>query len=158
MITDIRWDFPDIRKRKKYRIAYYNRVKQCTAVIRNSRGLFNNIRQIKQIHGVNQFIIMRSGTKFLLCSTYRPEWTDVDYWTRLNHVIGRGYQINQDIILTGDMNYDVFTSHNNKLIDTMNLLNLTNVIEKPTRVTDHSSTLLDPIIISDSILFSFIMS
>jgi hypothetical protein len=53
------------------------------------------------------------------------------------------------------MNYDVFTSHNNKLIDTMNLLNLTNVIEKPTRVTDHSSTLLDPIIISDSILFSF---
>jgi hypothetical protein len=29
---------------------------------------------------------------------------------------------------------------NNKLIDTMNLFNLTNVIEKPTRVTEHSST------------------
>jgi hypothetical protein len=29
-------------------------------VLRNSRGLFNNIRKIKQIHGVNQFIIMRS--------------------------------------------------------------------------------------------------
>jgi hypothetical protein len=37
----------------------------------------------------------------------------------------------------------------------MNLLNLTNVIEKPTRVTEHSSTLLDPIIISDSIHYSF---
>jgi hypothetical protein len=37
----------------------------------------------------------------------------------------------------------------------MNLFNLTNVIEKPTRVTEHSSTLLDPIIISDSVHYSF---
>jgi hypothetical protein len=83
--------------------------------------------------------------------TYRPEWTDADYWTRLNHAIGMVYQINQNIILTGDLNSDLFTSHNNKLIDTINLSNLTNVIEKPTRVTEHSSTLLDPIIICDSI-------
>jgi hypothetical protein len=66
-----------------------------------------------------------------------------------------GYQINQSIILTGDLNSDLFTSHNNKLIDTMNLFNFTNVIEKPTRVTEHSTTLLDPIIISDSIHYSF---
>ena len=99
--------------------------------------------------------IQGKGTTFLLCSTYRPEWTDADYWTRLNHAIGMGYQINQNIILTGDLNSDLFTSHNNKLIDTMNLFNLTNVIEKPTRVTEHSSTLLDPIIISDSIHYSF---
>jgi hypothetical protein len=37
----------------------------------------------------------------------------------------------------------------------MNLFNLTNVIEKPTRVTEHSSTLLDPIIISDYVHYSF---
>jgi hypothetical protein len=36
----------------------------------------------------------------------------------------------------------------------MNLFNLTNVIEKPTRITEHSSTLLDPIIISDSVHYS----
>jgi hypothetical protein len=45
--------------------------------------------------------------------------------------------------------------HSNKLIDTIDLFNFTNVIEKPTRVTEHSSTLLDPIIISDSIHYSF---
>ena len=44
------------KKNNVYRIAYYNRVKQRTAVFRYSRGLFNNIRQIKQIHGVNQFM------------------------------------------------------------------------------------------------------
>ena len=60
MITNTRRDFQNIRKRIMYRIAYYDRVKQCTAVFRNSRGLLNNIRQIKQIHGVNQFIIMKS--------------------------------------------------------------------------------------------------
>jgi hypothetical protein len=65
------------------------------------------------------------------------------------------YQIKQSIILTGDLNSDLFTSHNNKLIDTMNLFNLTNIIEKPTRVTEHNSTLFDPIIISDSIHYSF---
>ena len=66
-----------------------------------------------------------------------------------------GYQINQNIILTGDLNSDLFSSRNNKLIDTMNMLNLTNVIEKPTRITEHSSTLLDPIIISDSVHYSY---
>ena len=25
--------------------------------------------------------IQGKGTTFLLCSTYRPEWTDADYWT-----------------------------------------------------------------------------
>ena len=99
--------------------------------------------------------IQGKGTRFLLCSTYRPEWTDTDYWTRLNHAIGMGYQINQNIILTGDLNSDLFSSRNNKLIDTMNFLNLTNVIEKPTRITEHSSTLLDPIIISDSVHYSY---
>jgi hypothetical protein len=52
----------------------------------------------------------------------------------------------KNIILTGDLNSDLFSSRNSKFIDTMNLFNLTNVIEKPTRITEHSSTLLDPII------------
>jgi hypothetical protein len=65
------------------------------------------------------------------------------------------YQINQNIILTGDLNSDLFSSRNNKFIDTMNLFNLANVIEKPTRITEHSSTLLDPIIISDSVHYSY---
>jgi hypothetical protein len=102
MITYIRWDFQNIQNIIMYRIAYYNRVRQRTAVFRNSRGLFT-----------------------------------------------------QNIILTGDLNSDLFTSHSNKLIDTMDLFNLTNVIEKPTRVTEYSSTLLDPIIISDSIHYYF---
>ena len=34
------------------------------------------------------------GHSFLLCNTYRPEWTDSEYWARLNHGIGLIYQVN----------------------------------------------------------------
>jgi hypothetical protein len=49
-----------------------NIIQDDTAVFRNSRGLFNNIRQIKQIHGVNQFIIKQSrwGSSYLLQRLY----------------------------------------------------------------------------------------
>ena len=90
------------------------------------------------------------GVKFLLCCTYRPEWTRVQYWERLNNAISLAYETNENIVICGDMNCDLNKVNNNKLIDTMTLFNLTNVIDKPTRVTPQISTLLDPIIISDT--------
>ena len=65
-----------------------------------------------------------------LCNTYRPEWTDQDYWARLNHAIDLGYQLNENIVVTGDLNSDLFILHNNKLVDTINMYNLRNVIKK----------------------------
>lgn len=49
----------------------------------------------------------------------------------------------------GDLNCDLFITHNNKLIDTMDLYILRNIIVKPKRVADHSNTLLDPLEVSD---------
>ena len=95
------------------------------------------------------------GQTFLLCNTYRPEWTDNEYWTRLNHAIGVGYQINDNIVILGDLNSDLFITNNNKLIETMMLFSLANIISKPTRTTAHSNTLLDPIIISDTMNYLY---
>ena len=61
-----------------------------------------------------------------------------------------GYQINDNNVILGDSNSDLFISNNNKLKETMMLFNLVNVISKPTISTAHSNTLLDPIIISDT--------
>ena len=99
--------------------------------------------------------IRGKGQHFLLCCTYRPEWTDIEYWARFNHAIEMGYQINCNIVITCDINSGLFKINNNKLIDTMNMFNFRNIIDKPTRVTDHSSTLLDPIIISDTVNFLY---
>jgi hypothetical protein len=95
------------------------------------------------------------GQTFLLCNTYRPEWKDSEYWTRLNHAIGMGYQVNDNIVILGDSNSDLIIANNNILIETMMMFNLVNIISKTTRITDHSNTLLDPIIISDTINYIY---
>lgn len=56
-----------------------------------------------------------------------------------------GIEVNERMVITGDLP----TTHNNKLIETLHLFNLTNVIELPFRVTDQSITLLDSILISE---------
>ena len=63
------------------------------------------------------------------------------------------YQFNENIVITGDLNSDLFKAQNNKLIEILNIFNLRNVIDKPTRVTNHNSTLLDPIILSDTLSY-----
>ena len=57
-----------------------------------------------------------------------------------------GYQVNNNIVILGDLNSDLFIANNNKLTVTIMLFNLINIISKPTRITGHSNTLLDPII------------
>ena len=59
------------------------------------------------------------GQTFLLCNTYRPEWTDSEYWTRLNHAKGMGDQVDDNIVILGDLNSDLFITNNNKLIEIM---------------------------------------
>jgi hypothetical protein len=60
-------------------------------------------------------------------------------------------QVNENIIITGDLNSNLLCSNNNKLIDLVNIFNLKNVIDKPTKISGNTSTLLDPIILSDTL-------
>ena len=60
-------------------------------------------------------------------------------------------QVNENIIITGDLNSNLLCSNNNKLIDLVNIFNLKNVIDKPTRISGNTSTLLDLIILSDTL-------
>ena len=66
-----------------------------------------------------------------------------------------GYQVHDNIVILGDFNSDLFIANNNKLIETMMLFSLVNIISKPTRITEHSNNLLDPIIISDTMNYIY---
>ena len=66
-----------------------------------------------------------------------------------------GYQVNYNIVILGDFNSDLFIANNNTLIETIMMFNLVNIISKTTRITDHSNTLLHPIIISDTINYIY---
>ena len=68
--------------------------------------------------------IRSKGQSFLLCNTYRSPCTDIDYWTRLTYAIELVLQVNENIIITGDLNSNLLCSNNNKLIDLVNIFNL----------------------------------
>ena len=84
---------------------------------------------------------------FLLCNAYRPEWTDSEYWTRLSHAIGMGYQVNDNILILGDSNSDLFIEldHSNTLLDhiivsdTINYI-YCNVLKEPSEISNHDAS------------------
>ena len=55
-----------------------------------------------------------------------------------------------NVILLGDINVDFLNLSNYEILDCLTLFNLSNVIKEPTRVTGNSSTLIDPILVSDA--------
>jgi hypothetical protein len=83
----------------------------------------------------------------LLCNAYRPEWTDSEYWTRLSHAIGMGYQVNDNILILGDSNSDLFIEldHSNTLLDhiivsdTINYI-YCNVLKEPSEISNHDAS------------------
>jgi uncharacterized protein Veg len=62
-----------------------------------------------------------------------------------------GYQESDNIVILCDFISDLFIANNNILIETMMMFNFVNIIKN----TDHSNTLLDPIIISDTINYIY---
>jgi hypothetical protein len=60
-------------------------------------------------------------------------------------------QVNENIIITGDLNSNLLCLNNNKLMDLVHIFNLKNVFDKPTMIYGNTSTLLDPIILSDAL-------
>ncbi len=88
---------------------------------------------------------------YLICTTYRAPHTTVDYWDRLNVCLEQAAELCPNVILTGDINEDQLNLSNHKFRDILNLNNMSNLIEEPTRVTELSHTLLDPIAISSNV-------
>ena len=81
----------------------------------------------------------------LVCCFYRS-----DFNVSQALFIELALDYSSDIILTGDINIDFTNLTNVQLRDCLALFNLTNVIDEPTKITDYSSSLIDPIPVSDA--------
>ena len=55
-----------------------------------------------------------------------------------------------NVVLVGDINIDCTTISNTKLRDCLTIFNMSNVINETTRILGNSSTLIDPIFVSES--------
>ena len=69
----------------------------------------------------------------------------------LNISIDRALDVNENIVLLGDLNENLFNDSIMNLRNVFFINNLENVITEPTRVTQHSSTLIDPILVSNDL-------
>ena len=100
----------------------------------------------KKIDFTNIFNIFRTHLSFFPWP-FSKAASHVSLWEDLNISIERALDISPNIILLGDFNENLL-NENLTHLKTILVNSLRNVITTPTRITAHSSTLLDPIIIS----------
>jgi len=82
---------------------------------------------------------------------YRSPNTASEFWDRFETCLDQAFDLCNNIIIVGDINENQLNPSNHKFKDILCLNNLSNVINEPTRVTDCSSTLIDPIAITNTL-------
>ncbi|KAK3099985.1 hypothetical protein FSP39_012969 [Pinctada imbricata] len=87
--------------------------------------------------------------KFLLCIAYRPPSQIDAFWTEFEHSIDTASDINPKLVIVGDLNVDLLTESSHKLNNIMNIYQLNNVIDTPTRIGPTRQSLLDPVLIRE---------
>ena len=91
------------------------------------------------------------STVILLCTIYRPPGTRVAFRENLSINIEKALECCPHILLLGDLNEDLLNPNEHHLSHIISLNDFTNVITKPTRISETSATLLDPILISNTV-------
>lgn len=80
---------------------------------------------------------------------YRPPHTNVgDFMSDVDDIVSSLSTTTDEILITGDFNINLFNL-NNPLTTSFESYNLFQVINEPTRITNTTSTLLDPIFVSN---------
>ena len=89
--------------------------------------------------------------KVLIGDIYRPPNSSFEYFNLTLESIDRAYNTNvQDIIITGDFNYNMFPDSNNKMKDLLQHFSLRQLIDEATHFTEQSTSLIDLIIVRNT--------
>ena len=77
--------------------------------------------------------------------------SNADYFTLLNESIDSAHNTNiPDIVVTGDFNFNMHSTNNNKMKDLIQNYNLKQLIKEDAHFTENSSSLLDLILVRNS--------
>ena len=89
---------------------------------------------------------------FLLCCTYRPRNSDKSFWRNLSWSIDKASDISNKIVIVGDLNVDFLNiPHTHPVNEILTSQFLENKISEPTRVTQSTSTLIDPLLATNEV-------
>ena len=88
-------------------------------------------------------ILIPNSKSFLYCSAYRPPSANTSWVDLFTLEIDKATCGNTEAIISGDFNIDLTKEPPRYWSQALEVLNLTQVISSPTRVTENSSTLID---------------
>ncbi|XP_062594120.1 uncharacterized protein LOC134255611 [Saccostrea cucullata] len=90
--------------------------------------------------------------KYYLCCIYRPPNADASFWTKLSWSLDKVGESSSKIIIVGDINVDLLNTPQTHIIrEIVSNSNLVNNIHVPTRISNNTRTLLDPVFTSADI-------
>jgi endonuclease/exonuclease/phosphatase family metal-dependent hydrolase len=89
---------------------------------------------------------------FFVCTAYRPPGSSLSCFENdFSETLTSALSFNKPIYILGDLNCNVLDSNDpghRSLLDFCTCFNLTQFVDKPTRITEHSRTLIDVILTS----------
>ena len=89
---------------------------------------------------------------FFVCTAYRPPGTSLSCFENdFSETLTSALSFNKPIYILGDLNCNVLDTNDpghRSLLDFSTCFNLTQLVDKPTRITEHSRTLIDVILTS----------
>ena len=87
--------------------------------------------------------------KVLICTVYRPPGSGPDFWNHFDYSIEQALNFTGNVVITGDLNVDIFVENKHRLNEIIRLYDMSNVIKEPTRM----GALLYPVLISNNNIF-----
>ena len=87
--------------------------------------------------------------KVLICTVYRPPGSGPDFWNHFEYSIEQALNFTGNVVITGDLNVELFVENKHRLNEIIRLYDMSNVIKEPTRM----GALLYPVLISNNNIF-----
>ena len=97
------------------------------------------------------FEIVLNSVRYLISVTYRPPNTPQQFWNRLERSLSLALDETNYVAVLGDLNIDFFQPLPLPVLDLIHSKGLINIITDPTRISQTRRSLLDPILITESI-------
>ena len=105
--------------------------------------------------------VLVKNNKCLVSGFYRPPNTDINYWDMIETSFDNmSNSPIQELIILGDFNCDVSATRVNKITHLASSYNLTQMIDEPTHFTEHSSSIIDLVLVNkpENVLYSGVSS
>ena len=99
--------------------------------------------EISKIETLWTEVTLTNTKPFLICTLYRPPSATSEWIDLLEEELSVAQTTGLEMIIMGDLNIDFQACSNNKWLNLVQLFDLTQLVTKPTRITQYSSTLID---------------